>query len=322
MALPPPSVPQNNDGVVTGNDLAAAGGLYAIVPRYVTAGVGDFINLVFNGISVYQDVVFDIDREPPFPFIITSINVPNGNNTLFYTVTDTFNQTSQSPTVNVLVVGNDASPVPGNRLKMAVSTNAANYDYAAINVEPFNQGVLVGIPGSAVNVAVSEPALIYESRAPQHTLYLNEYGQAFFKVYSPRQGTVNITAYEPSRPDDAVHDNLIFGPYRIGNAYIDAINYSTYAPANGRTPNSIYLQTPTQIGGINITQISVAVSGHALIDGYNTQIATLLLNADNSAAIDIINTYVETVTVSLSLPQVGGGNFTLETFFDAQPVLD
>ncbi|WP_413731509.1 hypothetical protein [Sodalis sp. RH20] len=318
MALPEPTVPQKKEGVVTGNDLAVAGGLIVIVPRYVTAGLGDYIDLVFNGTSVLQRIIMDLANEPPFSTIIPAYNVPNGNNTLFYTVTDTFNQTSTSPAAEVFITGNSQAPSPP--LAMAVSTNAASIDYDAINVEPFNQGALVGRPTAQVNVTVSEPAFIYESHSQKYSFFLDQNGLGFFKVYSPRQVMIYLTAYETDRPDRVLHDTMIFGPYKIGNENIEAINFTTHAPANGRTQNSIYLQTRPQAGGIYITEIDVRVNGHAVIAGYNAQAATIALNSDNSVAINITDTYVERVTVILRLPQVAGGAFTLNTDFVAQPV--
>lgn len=320
MALPEPLVPQKKEGVVTGNDLAAGGGLIVIVPRYVTAALGDYIDLRLNGTSVLQRIIMDLANEPPVIQIIPAYNVPNGNNTLIYSVTDTFNQTSISPAVDVLVTGNSQAPEPVILLNMAVSTNAANLDYAAINVEPFNQGVLVGKPTAFVTVAVSEPAFIYESHSAQYSFYLDQYGLGFFKVYSPTQTMISLTAFDNARPDEAVSDTMTFGPYKLGNENIEAINFTTNAPANGRTQNSIYLQTRPQAGGVYITHVNVTVNGHAIIAGYTTQTATIALNADNSAAIDITDTYVERVTVSLRLPEVAGGSFTLETYFAMQPV--
>ncbi|CNK92368.1 hypothetical protein [Yersinia proxima] len=191
-------------------------------------------------------------------------------------------------------------------LSLMMTTGAAMYEPQTINVRPLNRGVLLGQPGVRVTVSVDGGALFYENNSSVYTLVLNEYGFGYFGIYSSRIGGVSVNAYEPDHPEISITKSISFGPYRVGNGKILAVNNTTGAPNNNTTPNSYYLKTEAQSGRVAITMVQVSVSGSARIIGYNGQTATILLNDDHSATVDIANSVAEAVRVSLSLPEASG----------------
>ncbi|MBA4823865.1 hypothetical protein H2241_23435 [Pantoea ananatis] len=190
---------------------------------------------------------------------------------------------------------------------MIISTGAANTDYEAIHLNPFNQGVVKGPPGATVILSAVGDAIFDESGTGTYQFILNESAEGSFKVRSAEQGNDIISAEIMSNPGVTVQQIIRFGPYFKGIGNIQYLNYSTGAPANGVTPCSIYLKAAEVSGpGATITRVRVSVSGNAIIDGYHSHSADILLNSDKSAEIDIINSVAETVNVELSLPESSG----------------
>ncbi|WP_158784756.1 hypothetical protein [Pantoea sp. BAV 3049] len=187
-------------------------------------------------------------------------------------------------------------------LSITVTQGAANTDYAAINLYPFNYGVIRGQAGESVTLAVSEPTLFSPSGLSVINDKLDEEGLLYFKIYSTSQGVSEITAYNNSTK--SVSEESVFGPYSKGNGKLKSINYSTLAPDNGVTPCSIYLKTDNDAA---ITKVRVRLlNGSAVISGYGTSTADILLNPDFSAEIDIVNKVSEIVNIELSLPEASG----------------
>ncbi|OSN03517.1 hypothetical protein [Lonsdalea iberica] len=68
----------------------------------------------------------------------------------------------------------------GSDLSMAISTGAANTDYDAIYVYPFNQGVVKGLAGVTVILSVVGDAVFNGSDTRTYQPVLNESGQSSF----------------------------------------------------------------------------------------------------------------------------------------------
>lgn len=195
----------------------------------------------------------------------------------------------------------------GSNLKIMISTGAANTDYDAIHLYPFNQGVVKGPIGATVILSAVGEAVFDESGTGTYQSVLNESGEVNFKLRSTTQGNSEISAEAMSSPGVSVSQLVRFGPYVKGNGNINYLNYSTGAPANGITPCSVYLKMAQSSDfRVEITYVRVSVNGTATIDGYSGQSADILLNADKSVEIDIINSVAETVNVELSLPESSG----------------
>lgn len=92
----------------------------------------------------------------------------------------------------------------GSDLSMAISTGAANTDYDAIYVYPFNQGVVKGLAGVTVILSVVGDAVFNGSDTRTYQPVLNESGQSSFKLRSAVQDNVEISAEAASNPGVSV----------------------------------------------------------------------------------------------------------------------
>jgi hypothetical protein len=211
----------------------------------------------------------------------------------------------------------EAGVTPPADLDMHLTMGAAVYDPDTIKVDPINRGVLKGKPGVSVTLALENIGTSFvETNDTVYQTILSEDGRAYFGVRSTTIGSINVTAYESDHADIMVDKQTIFSPYAAGIGNILFINHTTSAPADGETPCSIYLKTAGS-SREEITMVSVTVGGNAIIDGYNSQTAEILLNSDKSAEIDIINTFPEDISVELSLPESSGSiNRINMTFID------
>lgn len=205
-------------------------------------------------------------------------------------------------------------------LQLCVSTGAAVTDYEAIHVHPYNQGVVSGPPGTTVVLQMSGKALFNETMSTTYETNLNEEGLAYFKAMATKNGLVEISSYKKRNPGD--NSGLVscyFSNYVTGNDKIPYVNYTTRAPANGKTPCSLYIKTatlPAMITGQELSVIRVNVSGSAEIVGYpGCRTADIHLHTDKSAEIDIINIVAEEVVVTISLPESSGSVIRRELSF-------
>ncbi len=313
MALPPPLVPQINDGVITGDSINSMNGVLIGIPIYQSAQY-NYIRLFINDKIINE---FFIENAADLPKFYTQPPhlLPNGFYTVYYTATDAYQNSATSAKVTFNVV-NHVLPVP-QPLDMILTTGAANQDYTAIRVNPRNRGVIFGAPGAAIKVNVSLPAIIDESGSNSHQIILNQTGQGDFSVYSNDQGLVTVAAYDENNPSENVTRQTSFGAYQVGNDRLKAFNYSTGAPANGRTFNSIYLMAlaTSNIYGNPIDFVRISVSGDTIINGYSGQQADISLNSDQSATINLQSLTPKIVTAELTLPQASGTIQRINTVF-------
>ncbi|WP_181364253.1 hypothetical protein, partial [Aeromonas sp. HMWF016] len=192
------------------------------------------------------------------------------------------------------------------QMKMRITTGAVNYDFNAVHVTPFNRGVIKGSPGTELTLFTSGQDIIFDETGDSlYNAILDEEGSLNFKLKALHQGGATITAYETNHPDVQVVSTINFGPYTMGTGNIKYINHTTGAPNDGITPCSFYMQV-NNTADMNITKAKVHVSGNALIDGYISNTADILLNDDKSATIDIVNSYAEEVVVTIFLPESSG----------------
>lgn len=314
--LNPPTFPQGNGGnIIPIQSIQALGELIVFIPVITNLRGNELIFLWWNDVilDVYEVTEF---QDFPIRMSISASNAPLGVYQAYYEVYDFANPSVSSPIVSVQV--SLTVPIPGTQLQMILTTNASNYDWDAINVRPFNRGVVTGVAGTPIHVAISAPGLIGESGRNNIQLVIGMNNQADFSIYSTEQGLLTVNAYEITNPANIATLFPIFGPYRLGTGAIKSVNYSTGAPANGRTYNSIYLKTEAFSSAPvrPITYVrAIITSGSARIVGYAGQFADILLNGDQSATIDFTNLVSERTVVELSLPEQSGSVKNIEFDF-------
>ncbi len=319
MALAAPSFPQMENGVITLQEINISGAVIVNIPFYSNPRAGDQITIIWN-FSAVASMTLTTDF-PLFPIsiLVPEIYIPSvGSYNVFYIISDSHGNTSTSYSITVQITA-FLPPPPAGQLQMILTTNASNYDWPAINVFPVNRGVITGSPGTQVMVTVSDPGLIGDGVDRRDVLLtLGGNGQADFSLYSEEQGLLVVFAYAVANPLNSVTLPTTIGPFRLGNGRIKSVNYSTGAPANNRTYNSIYLKTEAETSrpGEPITFVrAIIVEGSARIAGYPGYYADIILNGDKSATINLANTVSERVVVELSLPEESGSVKTVETVF-------
>lgn len=311
------------DGIINQKNITASGGTHVHVFPYVGIAANDIITLFWKGLSASGDIT---DAGVDSHVILTSdINagavflIPAGKLVQLKdkgTVTASYQVRRDGVVLGISEFSKVKLDLDGgdNKLSMLISTGAANTDYDAIHLYPFNQGVLRGPAGATIILSAVGDAVFNESGTSTYRPVLNESGESSFKLRSAVQSNSEISAEVMSNPGVSVQQLIRFGAYVKGNGNIQYINYSTGAPSNGLTPCSVYLKATQSSGArAEMTRVRVVVSGSAVIDGYSGQSADILLNTDKSAEIDVINSVAEIVNVELSLPESSGSinRFTL-----------
>lgn len=208
-----------------------------------------------------------------------------------------------------------------------ITENAAKSDLTNYpNLNPQNIVTIYGLPGNKFYATTSIGAFIADDNVDvdQITLTLDEAGKGNFYVRSPfehkniensEEFSAVLMIYPQEDINKVISFPLIFGNYRQSDEAIvfTAYNYTTGAPADGKTPCSIYLFIDREHNG-DINQIRVRVNNNALIDGYNKDWADIPLKEDGSATVNVTSNTVGKVNVWLTAPDSDSGdkvNFVL-----------
>ncbi|WP_413725901.1 hypothetical protein [Sodalis sp. RH16] len=318
MALAPPFLPQIMNGQIPTANIQSAGGVIYQIFRNQNPAVDDVVQVFWDGVLIGSYIIRNPDTDFPITGFVPVQLVRRGVNTIFYTITDRFDNPASSDPLNVNITIS---------LSMIISIGAANLDFDAIRVNPFNRGVVYGNPGARIRLSVSNGmAYFYETEERTYELNIDSTGQGFFRLFSYDQENYFVSAYELATSASSI-STTFFGPFRAGEDKILYVNYTTGAPANNRTYNSIYVKTDTVSNrGTPITQILAQIqnsSTASIIGGTNIggpSYSLISLNSDQSATIDIIDSVAEPVTVILSLPQASGSSLFIDTVFASPPL--
>ncbi|MFA3763132.1 hypothetical protein [Yersinia sp. 2466 StPb PI] len=320
MALLPPIFPQAGTipNIIPILSVSVNGGVRIRIPIRQGEGPGDEVNLWWNGVNFAYQVLGDDYEFNPVEFLVDQRYVTIGNYEVYYTIDDFRNPTSFSEIVTLQIT--PGSTIPSDQLQMVVTRNASNHDLAAINVKPFNRGVVTGQPGQKIFISTTSPGLIAigDSGRNYVEMSIGDNGQADFSVFSEEQGPFSVSAYDYFNNANNITLFTFTGPYRIGSGDIKSVNYSIGAPANNRTVNSIYLKTQAFGSGTGtpLTLVHAQItSTFARFNGTTLREMTFPLNTDNSATIDLVSPVSELTTVVLTLPQQTGTTKSIVTNF-------
>ncbi|KAA1179712.1 hypothetical protein [Photorhabdus heterorhabditis] len=208
-----------------------------------------------------------------------------------------------------------------------ITENAAISDLTDYpNLNPKNIVTLYGLPGYKFYATTSIGASIVDDNidVDQITLTLDETGAGHFYVRSPFEhknieNSEEFSAFVMISPQEDMNKvisfPLIFGNYRQSDEAIvfTAYNYTTGAPADGKTPCSIYLFIDRE-NNDDINQIRIRVNNNAVIEGYNKDWADIPLKEDGSATVNVTSNTAGKVNVWLTAPDSDSGdtvNFVL-----------
>ncbi|CAQ84625.1 MULTISPECIES: hypothetical protein [Photorhabdus] len=202
-----------------------------------------------------------------------------------------------------------------------ITENAAKSDLTNYpNLNPKNIVTIYGLPGHKFYATTSIGASIVDGNidVDQITLTLDETGKGHFYVRSPFEhknieNSEEFSAVLMISPQEDINKiisfPLIFGNYRQSDEAIvfTAYNYTTGAPADGKTPCSIYLFIDRK-NNDDINQIRIRVNNNALIDCYNKDWADIPLKEDGSATVNVTSNTVGKVNVWLTAPDSDSGD--------------
>lgn len=322
---PAPIFTEAVNGIIDQNSISISAGTHVHVAPYTGIMANDNVTLFWKGMSISGDVtnggvnnqvILAADITRGATFLIPESKLDSLGDKGIVTASYQVRRNGAVMGVSEYSKATLNLSGGGTGLSMIISTGAANTDYDAIHLYPYNQGVVKGPAGATVILLIVGNAVFDESGTSSYQPVLNQSGESSFKLRSAVQSNSEISAEVASNPGVSVQQFVRFDAYTKGNGNIQYLNYSTGAPANGVTPCSVYLKTAKTSGlRAEITQVRVTVSGSAVIDGYSAQSADILLNSDKSAEIDIINTVAETVNVELSLPESSGSINRLSLVF-------
>lgn len=325
--LPPPTFTQAINGILLLND--------------IIENNGAIIQVKYNNLILNDSVIIHVSGKDKDNLPILESNWKIHHNISTQNIIDGFINVTL-PLNNVILVGNEGvlfafysvayansqgfnysevSDVKLNMikkpdLKISLTTGAPPHDYHATHVYPFNYGVLSGTPGANIIMSCSRPAEFAESGSSDYKVTLNESGIARFKLRSPLSGVVTVDGFVQSNPSIEASAVTQFKSYYGQQGKFIAWASSTNALADGVMPCSLYLITDIESALKRpITLVRVAVSGSTKIVGYLSQIADILLNEDQSAQIDLVNTVIEDVVVILTLPESSGSIISTNVFF-------
>jgi len=207
----------------------------------------------------------------------------------------------------------DQTPVITN---VIATSNAAPLDLKNLpNLNPENIVTVYGTKGSSFVASVTAEAKIEKDGIlrDQAEFDIADSGDVSFTVCSPLPAkkifSNDISATlsfelgkqgEYGAPDNIPLTPLVFMNYQESEKAIEfiAYNYTTGAPADGKTPCTVYLMVDRKPN--DVSKVRIHVDNGALIKGYYHDTADIPLGADGSATIEITNVNDGKVSVILT----------------------
>ena len=204
------------------------------------------------------------------------------------------------------------------RLQGVATQGAAMTERSHNNLLPCDQVCVYGPSNVIVSAAVGIGMSILQSNdGHTYEFSLDETGRGYFSVAQDYQqqlilAVTTVAIYVRDDPQNELELTASFSPYRVGQGAIRAYNYTTGAAADGRTPCSVYILTENNTG---INNILVTVDDHAMIQflSSTTQRQMIPLDDQGNAAINIVNSVSESVTVCLIVPESPDGEYVCFT---------
>lgn len=200
-------------------------------------------------------------------------------------------------------------------LILGTTYGAAKFDSDYKYLRPYNILSIYGGGGDFVFVTVDNGAMIDERDANHGTFQLDYNGQEHLHIYMPSDSAnseTSITVTSASYRGEQGTSMQFFDPKRSQEDHVIwGYTYTTQAPADGKTPCSVYVSANTE-DYPQLKTIRVTVDGTAIIDTFFQNQADVPLAADGSMTANIINLASGTVKVELSYPDISSG--ATETF--------
>ncbi|TKI06150.1 Ig-like domain-containing protein [Martelella alba] len=287
MALLPPVLPQQADGVISTQRITTDNGIIVEVPLYGNLSVGDIVRLYWNGNLMDTYTITSITDLPKI-FLLPSSAGAVGNNIVYYTSTDTVGNLASSPFVNVTIV--QGSVETGYTLLSTVVIDNAQAGSSPGNIIIYTLNYNNSVVANSYLLFTSQGGTL--SAAFGQT---NDRGQYQLSITSNVQGSVLVTA-TPTVATDKVNNTVVsFTPASV-SYNIEAAVLSNNAPANNIAQNivSARLYNAGTGAGIAGQVLLVTVAGQA---SYPSLVST---DSQGYAYIALTSTTAGTVSVTVT----------------------
>lgn len=187
-----------------------------------------------------------------------------------------------------------------NTFQLTTTTGAPYWHSPADIVRPYNVVTVAATPGTEVEIALSSSAQAWFDDGTQIWRgTLTQDGYVNLSVYSMAAGAVGVSAYDIHDVNSYASRTMVFNDYYTGNGDLAGYGYSSGAPANGATVNSLYVLASDNP---NITRATFNVSGSATITGYG-KTAIINLSSSRTAAINVVDSTPELSTFTINTMQ-------------------
>lgn len=219
-----------------------------------------------------------------------------------------------SPSTEVTLMQNISSG-----LAFVLGTGAPIHD-DTLTIRPHNNGKIYGPAGTSIDLSCNDPAVFTETGVNTMTVTLNQNGEATFAVRSAEPGEITVLAVSTGGGMQ-VNGSMSFSRYHTGTdtPQVHAWGQSSGSAADGNMACTIYLVTENLPA---LTKVHARVTqGNANLLESGSQDGDLLLNADKTVAIDLVDNTVEDVIVQVSLPESTGNVMNVPLHFVPAPVL-
>jgi hypothetical protein len=167
-----------------------------------------------------------------------------------------------------------------------------------------------GPPGADVELSLATGSSAWFNPNGTQTLHLrlDSNGRASADVYSLAVGNVLVSAYVITNPILSAAASMTFTNWINGNGDLQFYGFTTGASADGIMPCCVWLKTSSSI---TATQARLTLNtGDAIITQSGIKIAFIDISTSHAGGFDVIDTVVETVAFTLSLPDVSNANVT------------
>ncbi|WP_312457257.1 hypothetical protein [Pseudescherichia sp.] len=324
--LPPPVFPEAaGDNTIDSTEYIDG---TPMVIAYSGMSVGDGVNLYWQGYeadgttlvpgTTWSDIYTVTPQDMTAGSFTTTIPatfitpIGTGKATGQYTVSFYAGGYAESSTAQVNIMTKSTT-----QLYLNAATGAPWRDNTSAPVVPVNTLTVSGPAGAGIAVSLSQNAYFNETGTSVWQSNLDENGSAILHVFSFAPGLISLSAYLTSNPGITATASMMFGDYLPGTGSLTGYAISTGAAANGRSQGHLYVRShPSE--DITTARISLN-SGSATMEGYPFSVASIPLYDDGSCSVAVLDTVVETVNFTISLPEASGSAVSSDIVFISFP---
>ena len=202
------------------------------------------------------------------------------------------------------------------KLQMNITQGAGSIDQNFPALSPSNIATIYGSPGASLVATINNDAEIIEAEfGTTYQFQLDEDGYGQFHIVQRSNSTVrsaiSVIVFDQNSPDSRISQYTYFMPYRIGTGHLQAYNYTTDAPNDGKTPCclSVLVNQTTDIGQLKTIIVRTERNSSILNSVKASDYTTLPIDDQGCVTVQLVNKINESDTVTIALPQSPDGEY-------------